>query len=39
MFRLEDEDGRIIALRLWKRQARTLARAIAGFAEALDFKG
>ena len=33
---LRDEDGRVIALRLWKRQARTLANGLAGFVASID---
>ncbi len=36
VIRLKDEDGRTLALRLRKRQARTLANGLAGFVEALD---
>ena len=35
VIRLEDEDGRTIALRPWKRQLRTLARGVGGLVEAL----
>ena len=38
VIRLKDEDGRTIALRLWKRQLRTLARGTSGLVEALDEK-
>ena len=31
VIRLKDEDGRMIALRLWKRQARTLSKGLSGF--------
>ncbi len=33
---LRDEDGRMIALRLWQRQARTLANGLAGFVASID---
>ncbi len=33
---LRDEDGRMIALRLWQRQARTLAKGLAGFVHSVD---
>ena len=36
--RLKDADGRTIALRLWKRQLRTLARGASGLVEALEEK-
>ena len=36
MIRLKDKDGRTIALRLWKRQMRTLARGTSGLVEVLD---
>ena len=35
VIRLKDEEGRTIALRLYQRQARTLANGLAGFVEAL----
>ena len=36
VIRLRDEQGRTIALRLWQRQARTLANALTGFVKSLD---
>ena len=36
VIRLKDADGRMIALRLWKRQLRTLARGASGLVEALE---
>ena len=39
MIRLKDEDGRTIALRLWKRQLRTLAQGTGGLVEALEGEG
>ena len=36
MVRVVDANGHMIALRLWQRQARTLAKGLAGFVEALD---
>ena len=36
VIRLKDSDGRTIALRLWKRQARTLAKGLAGFVASID---
>ncbi len=36
VIRLKDEDGRMIALRLWQRQARTLAKGLAGFVASID---
>ena len=36
VIRLKDADGRMIALRLWQRQARTLARGTSGLVEALE---
>ena len=34
--RLKDVDGRMIALRLWKRQLRTLVNGTSGLVEALE---
>ncbi len=36
VIRLKDADGRPVALRLWKRQARTLANGLAGFVASID---
>ena len=36
VIRLKDVDGRTVALRLWKRQLRTLARGTSGLVEALE---
>ncbi len=36
VIRVKDVDGRMIALRLWKRQLRTLARGTSGLVEALE---
>ncbi len=36
VIRLKDEEGRTIALRLYQRQARTLANGLTGFVESLD---
>ena len=36
VIRLKDEDGRTIALRLWKRLLRTQARGTNGLVEALE---
>ena len=38
VIRLKDEDGRTIALRLWKRKLRTLARGTSGLVAALEEK-
>jgi hypothetical protein len=34
--RVIDANGHMIALRLWKRQARTLAKGLAGFVASID---
>ena len=34
--RVIDANGRMIALRLWQRQARTLAKGLAGFVASID---
>ena len=34
--RPKDEEGRTIALRLWRQQLRTVAREVGGLVEALD---
>ena len=36
VIRVIDANGHMIALRLWKRQARTLAKGLAGFVASID---
>ena len=36
VFRFRDERGRIVALRMQRRQFRTLANGVLGLAEAMD---
>ena len=36
VIRLKDEEGRTIALRLYRQQARNLANGLTGFVESLD---
>ncbi len=39
VFRFRDERGRLVALRMRRRQFRTLANAVLGLAEALVAEG